>query len=317
MARSSPRYLPEGALVEVTVRVLHSLFLLRPSPSVNQIVRGVFARAQERYGVEVHAFNAMSNHMHLLLSPGNQRDLSGFMRYVNSNIARKIGRLHGWRERFWARRYQAIVVSDEDEAQLARMRYMLEQGPKEGLVASPELWPGANSVQALLDGDERLYGVWHDATAEYFDRKKGKMIKAKRYQRTEVLFLTPLPALRHLSKEAQRGTIRAMVEDIREQTRLRHEANGTRPLGVPAILSQDPYQSPHRSKRSPAPAVHAVTRKARRLFFDGLCEFRRAYRAAAERLRKGLSATFPPHCFPPSLPYTPATRGRPPDLVTA
>ncbi len=317
MARSSPRYLPEGALVEVTMRVLHSLFLLRPSPSTNQIVKGVFARAQQRYGVEVHVFNAMSNHMHLLVSPGNQRDLSRFMRYVNSNIARKIGRLHNWKERFWARRYQAIVVSDEGEAQLARMRYILEQGPKEGLVASPEQWPGANCVQALLDGDERLYGVWHDATSEYLDRKKGGKIKSKRYQRTEVLFLTPLPALRHLPKELQISTIRAMVEDIREQTRLRHERNGTRPLGVPAILSQDPLQSPHRSKRSPAPAVHAVTREARRLFFEGLYEFRRAYRAAALRLRQGLPATFPPHCFPPALPYTPATRGRPPDLATA
>ena len=82
MARSSPRYLPEGALVEVTVRTLHSLLLLRPSPTLNDIVLGVFARAQERFGVEVHAFCVLSNHMHLLLSPGSQRNLSAFMQFV-------------------------------------------------------------------------------------------------------------------------------------------------------------------------------------------------------------------------------------------
>ncbi len=317
MARSSPRYLPEGALVEVTVRTLHSLFLLRPSPTLNDIVLGVLARAQERFAVEIHAFCVLSNHLHLLLSPGTQRDLSAFMQFVNSNLARKVGRLHQWRERFWASRYQAIVVSEEDEAQLARLRYMLEQGVKEGLVDSPEHWPGAHCVHALLDGQPRLYGTWHDATTEYLDRKKGRKIKPRRYRRSHVLFLTPLPALRHLSKEQHIQFIRTTVEDIREQTRSRHRENGTRPLGVKAILSQDPHSSPFRTKRGPAPRVHAATKKARRAFYDALYEFRRAYRAAADRLRQGLPATFPRDCFPPPPPCTAAPRGRPPDLVLA
>ena len=55
MPRTSPRYLPpEGALVEVTSRVMQSRFLLRPSPEVNRIIIGVLARAQERYDMTVH-----------------------------------------------------------------------------------------------------------------------------------------------------------------------------------------------------------------------------------------------------------------------
>ncbi len=318
MARSSPRYLPEGALVEVTVRVMHGLFLLRPSPRVNDLIRGVFARAQERYDIEIHAYSVLSNHMHLLLTPGSQRKLSAFMQFVNSNVARKIGRLHSWRERFWARRYQAIVISDEAVAQLGRLRYLLEQGCKEGLVASPEEWPGAHCVDALLEGHARLFGTWHDATSEYHDRKKGRKIDPRRYRHSQVIFLTPLPALRHLSKQAQIQTIRSLVEDIREQTRRRHETNGTRPLGLQAILSQDPHTTPGRSSnRSPAPRVHAASKKARRAFYRGLVEFRLAYRAAANRLEQGLAARFPRDCFPPPAPRSLAPRGQPPDPALA
>jgi len=46
------RYVPEGGgLVEVTCRTLHSRFLLRPRPELNDLVVGVLGRAQRRYQV--------------------------------------------------------------------------------------------------------------------------------------------------------------------------------------------------------------------------------------------------------------------------
>jgi hypothetical protein len=33
-----------------------------------------------------------------------------------------------------------------------RLRYLLEQGCKEGLVRSPRQWPGATGIEALLSG---------------------------------------------------------------------------------------------------------------------------------------------------------------------
>src|SRR5215208_6733047 len=58
-----------------------------------------------------------------------------FMTYFNSKLAREIGRLTGWRQKIWSRRYQAIVVSQEEEAQEARLAYVLAHGVKEQLVA--------------------------------------------------------------------------------------------------------------------------------------------------------------------------------------
>jgi hypothetical protein len=42
------------------------------------------------------------------------------MRYLNSNLARELGRLVDWRDKVWARRYQAIVISNEEAAQISR-----------------------------------------------------------------------------------------------------------------------------------------------------------------------------------------------------
>jgi hypothetical protein len=75
------------------------------------------------------------------------------MRHVNSNLARKIGRLVGWREKIWSRRYQAIVISNEEGAQIERLRYGLAHGVKEGLVEKVLDWPGVHGARALMTGE--------------------------------------------------------------------------------------------------------------------------------------------------------------------
>jgi len=162
------RYLPPDCpLVEVTCRTIHGRMLLRPSKELNRRVLGVLARAARLYDVGVCHFVFLSNHYHLLLRPKDAAELARFMNYLNSNLAREAGRLHGWRERFWSRRYRPVPISFEPEAQVARLEYLLAQGCKEGLVATPGDWPGATSVHALLDGSG-LEGVWYDRTGEYW-----------------------------------------------------------------------------------------------------------------------------------------------------
>ena len=162
------RFIPKGgALVEVTTRTIQGRFLLKPSPELRRIVIGILARAVDLYPVKIHAFTFLSNHYHLLISVEDALRLSQFMNYVNSNLAREAGRLNNWRDRFWARRYQAIPVSDEEKAQIDRLHYMLLQGCKEGLVRKPEEWPGANCVRALMSGAP-LRGLW-------FNRSPGQM----------------------------------------------------------------------------------------------------------------------------------------------
>jgi hypothetical protein len=59
------------------------------------------------------------------------------MRYLNSNLAQEVGRFARWSDRVWSRRYQAIVVSSEEEAQVANLKYILGHGVKEELTSGP------------------------------------------------------------------------------------------------------------------------------------------------------------------------------------
>ena len=300
------RFVPPSSLVEVTCRTVQGRWLLRPSPELRDIVVGILARARTRYsGVRLHAFVFLSNHFHLLATAESAQQLAGFMCYVNSNVAREAGRLYQWTDKFWGTRFQAIVVSLEEAAQVGRLRYVLSQGCKEGLVRRPAEWPGAQCIDALLEG-KPLMGHWIDRTRQYEAHRRGREADDSLFASDEILSLESLPCWAHLPPEKIRAHIAALIADIERETTAALAAEGREPLGAQAVQRQDPHERPARVKRSPAPLIHAASRAVRLEFWAAYREFVRAFRCASERLRRGdLSATFPPWSFPPALPYVP------------
>ena len=298
-----PRYVPEGFLVEVTTRTIHGRFLLRPSRRLNDIVCGILCRAASTYDVGIVAFTVLSNHMHLLLVPRDAEQLAGFMCYVNGNLAKEAGRLHGWREKLWSRRYRAIVVSDEAEVQERRLRYLLEQGCKEGLVRSPREWPGASGTAAQLTGDP-VRGWWFDRSAEYEARRRGESFAMYTHAVETSFELIPLPCWRDLPPEERRHRVGEMVREIEAETRQRLRDEGRSPLGTRRILRLHPHDAPAHPSRSPAPRFHAATGTMRKALELAFYEFRVWYRQASADLRAGRpNVEFPPGCFPPRLPF--------------
>jgi hypothetical protein len=94
------------------------------------------------------------------------------------------------------------------------------------------------------------------------------------------------------------------VSEIEGEAATRRERTGIQPLGPAAILAQSSQSRPLKTKRSPAPAVHAATRAVRRELRDAYYWFVAAYRDAAEQLRAGRrDPPFPMGCFPPPLPF--------------
>jgi len=302
MARR-PRYVPPGALIEVTTRTLHGRLLLRPSAALREIILGILGRAQDLYGLRIHAFVFLSNHYHLLCSPTDPQQLARFMCFFNSNLAREAGRLYAWREKIWGRRYQAIPVSGELAAQVGRLKYLLSHGVKEGFVLTPADWPGAHCVDALLEG-KPLRGLWFDRSAEYEARRQGLEVSARDFASEETVILTPLPCWEHLPADEIRARIADLIAVIEAEARRLQRQTGREPLGPDFIQRQNPHQEPLRIKRAPAPLVHAATRRVRRALLDAYRIFVAAYRRAADRLRNGdLAAVFPENSFPPPLPF--------------
>jgi hypothetical protein len=280
---------------------------------MRSITIGVLARARRLYDIDLHAFVFLSNHYHLLLSVKDAMQLARFMNHVNSNLAREAGRLHDWKERFWGRRYQAIVISGEDAAQIERLRYLLRHGCKEGLVRSPDQWPGAHSVGALVEG-QAIQGVWFDRTREYAARTRHATEDPLEFASSETLELEPLPCWRHLSELDRRDRVVELVRDIRRETTRMHAKNGTQPMGPRAILAFHPHEKPRKLKRGSAPLFHVVSKAARLDLVQAYRSFVTAYREAARSLREGdLRARFPVGSFPPGLAFVSATDSSQPD----
>jgi putative transposase len=298
------RFIPDGgSLVEVTTRTIQSRLLLTPNPELNRILIGALARAARRYKVGVVAFAFLGNHYHFLARVEDADQLSRFVGLFNSKVAREVARLTGWKDKIWSRRYQAIVVSNEEAAQVARLSYLLGSGCKENLVARIEEWPGVHCAPALLSGCP-LQGVWINRTQEYLARQRGETPDPQKFEEPETLTLVQLPCWEHLSPEQYRHQMAGLVQSVEASAETQRKESGKQPLGREAILRQEPTAEPKHTKKSPAPRFHAFRARVGKDLHDLYAEFVVAFRAAAERLRSGdRKAAFPTGSFPPHLPF--------------
>jgi len=298
------RFVPDKALVEITTRTFQGRLLLRPSVDLTDIILGIIGKAQDLYGMTIHAFVFLSTHAHLLLSPRSAGQLALFMQFVNANVAKEAGRLHRWRDRLWSRRYRSIVVAD-DKAAHARLRYILAHGAKEGLLASPAAWPGPNCIAALTTG-AILRGTWFDRSKESAARQRGETVFPLQFATSFDIKLTPLACMQHLTTDQRQAEIRRVVDDIKARAEAENKEKGRTPMTVDEILRQDPHSRPAVSTRSPAPFVHASDDSTEMEFRAAYRAFVDAFRAGALRLRQGARAIrdmFPAGAFPPQLPF--------------
>ncbi len=308
------RFIPPDSLVEVTCRTVQGRCLLRPTPRIADLVRGVLARAVRLYPVQIHAFCFLSNHFHLLVTVPSAERLAAFMNYMNSNLAREVGRQVRWKDKFWGRRYQAVLVSDEEAAQVERLLYILRQGCKENLVRRPTDWPGASSTRALLDGSP-VRGTWFDRTKEYRLAVRGRASGREEVTAVESFDLVHLPCWRDLPPERHRARCADLVALVEAETAARIRVTGREPLGSARLLRQDPHLEQDMPRKRPAPLVHAATqavRRAIRLRYQGFVE---AFRRASARFRLGVAGAsealslFPPGSFPPSARFVACVGG--------
>ncbi len=295
------RHVPPGLPVEITQRTLQGRLLLTPTPELCRIIHGILGRAQQLFDMTIHAFIFLSNHYHLILSPKDARQLARFMGYVSGNLAREVGRLSDWHEKVWGRRYAHVPITEEPEAQIDRLRYLLAQGVKEGLVGHALEWPGASSLPALLNGSMRSDGVWYDRTTAYRTRRAGQDLRPEDWTKTETVVLTQMPALGHLVAEDYAAAILQMLTEIEDAAA---EGREREPLGAVAIVALHPHTTTPRRTRLPIPLVHAATVQAWKAFKAAYHAFVTAYQFASAQLRAGIRVVaFPEGSFPPPLPF--------------
>ncbi len=237
--------------------------------------------------------------------------MAEFMCLVNANLANEAGRLHDWMGTMFPRRYASIPVSSEPQAQIARLRYILEQGTKENLVIAPTDWPGVHSSRAMVEG-RTMKGIWIKRKEMWDAKQRGEDVTEAEFTEDVELTLDPLPCWRHLDPDAYRDRVAEMADDIERETIERHKKAETVPKGAEWVRRRHPHERPKPGHPSPRPRFHAFARKVREQLVAAYREFLAEYRIAAERLAGGdVGVAFPENCFPPPLPFVDPLRLEP------
>ena len=186
--------------------------------------------------MSVVAVSVMSSHFHVLLFAEDAEQLALFMGHVDGNLSKEIGRAHQWPGKLWERRYRGILVSDEEEVQIARLRYLLAAGVKEHLVNRAIEWPGVHSARALTR-DHPLRGWWFSRSREYAARQRGENPGRYEYASEETLVLDPLPCWRHLTVREQHRRAKDLIREIEREARAERQVEGLQPVGAEGVMT--------------------------------------------------------------------------------
>ncbi|MFN0306100.1 MAG: transposase [Burkholderiales bacterium] len=119
----------------------------------------------ERFGCAVHAYVLMTNHVHLLLTPGEKDSASLLMKHLGQSYVQHVNRLYQRSGTLWEGRYRSCLTQTEDYV-MACYRYIELNPVRAGLVNHPReyRWSsyGANAmgkVDALVTPHEQYLRI--------------------------------------------------------------------------------------------------------------------------------------------------------------
>lgn len=263
-------------------RCIFRLLLLRPSKEANELLQYILAVVAERYGILLHAFCMMSNHLHMIVSDPLGK-LPEFERDLDALVARSFNVLLGRRESFWSPGSYSAVELVTPEAILEKTAYVLTNPVVAGLVRRGSEWPGLWSAPELIGA-----GPITVKRPSFFFRKGGPMPETARLE------LVCPPGFE--SVEAFREQLVAAVAEREKKAAEDLAAEGRSFLGAVRVLAQDPRTSaasreerrglnPRIACKDPQQRVEALRRLK-----QFLAEYRIAWRAFADGVR---DAVFP------------------------
>ena len=293
-----PRCIYPDKLYEVYLGTRQDRFFFLPIKRLTLLIIGALAYCQRKYDVKIAALAFLTNHAHLLVRAPSHEHVAKFFCLANSQIAQEVQRFGDWDGGIFA---ETVItpVTDEPEAQEERLKYILSQGVKEGLVPHPSKWPGAHFAKALLTGSMRMKGIWVARTKLWERvpsrrRKKGairKWLSASDYRACEehlTLTLTPIPCWDTLSPKERVAKARALCREIQvenAQVRRRVPRDYRRRLSDCSSFARRPALEKRKRKNRNRPKVHAASLEEWQRWVDNLEAWYEKYRRASERLR--------------------------------
>ena len=128
-------------------------------PENYQFYLELWQKAACRYGVAVHAYCLMTNHIHFLVTPEQESSISSTMKVVGSHYAQYINRKYKRTGTLWEGRHRSSLVQTEKYL-LSCYRYIELNPVRAGMVERPEDYRW--SSYKLNTCDDKGWIVPHD-----------------------------------------------------------------------------------------------------------------------------------------------------------
>ncbi len=119
-------------------------------------------KASQMYDCQVHAYVLMTNHTHLLVSPGSERTIPLVMQAMGRNYVQKLNKKYNRTGTLWQGRYKACLVQD-DRYLMACHKYIELNPVRAGMVSAPGDYPyssyhhNANGIRSRLLTNHKTY----------------------------------------------------------------------------------------------------------------------------------------------------------------
>ena len=145
----------EGAAYHVTSRTNDRIRVF-DSKLGRRIMLLTLENAKEKYRFRLHNFCIMPNHIHLLLAPANDTNLSRVIQWIKTHSAKRWNYIHGSKDHLWGERFFSRPVKDLQDH--FTVHNYIDQNPvKAGLVHYAQDWKEsgayyiANNVNGFVD----------------------------------------------------------------------------------------------------------------------------------------------------------------------
>jgi putative transposase len=286
-AMSQPRQIVPRRTYLITRRALRRHQLFRPDAVITQLILYILAVSSRRYGIEVHAFCAMSTHLHLVVT-----DVEGvlprFLQFFHRIVALCTKVLRTWEGPVWDHEATSVVQLLTPAAVVEKIAYVLGNPVAAGLVEHAAEWPGAT-----VDVSELGRGALHAPRPAYYLNPKNPA-----WPEEATLPLALPPGIGEDGAEGFRRAVAAELEALEAHARASVQQERFPVLGAERARDVSPYDratsfEPLRD-RNPTFAVGRDQGPAWQAAAGAVRAFRAMYRAALERWRDGVrSIAFP------------------------
>ncbi len=153
-----PRFFLAGVPVHIVQRGNNRQLIFFDTADYRKYL-GWLKEGSERYGCTIHAYVLMTNHVHLLATPGDADAVSRMMQYVGRRYVPYINHAYGRSGTLWEGRFKSNAI-DTEAYLMTCMRYIELNPVRAKVVEAPDDYPWSSYGSNGLGQKNDFHPPW-------------------------------------------------------------------------------------------------------------------------------------------------------------